>query len=157
MEILPGRPRPIWNRYVARAATARIAIGANPPEDAVYMSSSADGSGQALDGSTRYRMHFDASNLPPVLAFWSVTAYDKDGYFIANSINRYAIGDRDKLNLNPDGSVDLYIQNLSPGQDRESNWLPSGSGSFNLTIRLYWPKLAILQGSWHPPALERLP
>jgi hypothetical protein len=143
--------------YVARAATARIAIGANPPEDAVYMSSSADGSGQALDGSTRYRMHFDAANLPPVLAFWSVTAYDRDGYFIANAINRYAIGDRDKLKLNPDGSLDLYIQNQSPGQDRESNWLPSGAGPFNLTIRLYWPKQAILEGSWHPPALERLP
>jgi hypothetical protein len=143
--------------YVARAATARIAIGANPPEDAVYMSSSADGSGQALDGSTRYRMHFDASNLPPVLAFWSVTAYDRDGYFIANPINRYAIGDRDKLKFNPDGSLDLYIQNQSPGQDRQSNWLPCGAGPFNLTIRLYWPKPAVLDGSWHPPALERLP
>jgi hypothetical protein len=143
--------------YVARAATARIAIGANPPEDAVYMSCSADGSGQALNGSTRYRMHFDASNLPPVLAFWSVTAYDRDGYFIANAINRYAIGDRDKLKLNPDGSLDLYIQNQSPGQDRQSNWLPSGAGPFNLTIRLYWPKQAILEGNWHPPGLERLP
>jgi hypothetical protein len=142
--------------YVARAATARIAIGANPPEDAVYMSSSADASGQPLNGSTRYRMHFDASNLPPVLAFWSVTAYDRDGYFIANPINRYAIGDRDKLKFNPDGSLDLYIQNQSPGQDRESNWLPSGAGPFNLTIRLYWPKHAILEGTWHPPALERL-
>lgn len=143
--------------YVARAATARIAIGANPPEDAVYMSSSADGSAQALDGSTRYRMHFDASNLPPVLAFWSVTAYDKDGYFIANPINRYAIGDRDKLKFNPDGSLDLYIQNQDPGPDLQSNWLPSGAGPFNLTIRLYWPKAAILDGTWRPPALERLP
>jgi len=102
-------------------------------------------------------MHFDASNLPPVLAFWSVTAYDRDGYFIANPINRYAIGDRDKLKFNPDGSLDLYMQNRSPGQDRESNWLPSGAGTFNLRIRLYWPKPAILEGSWHPPALERLP
>lgn len=143
--------------YVARAVTARIAIGANPREDAVYMSSSADGSGQALNGSTRYRMHFDASNLPPVQAFWSVTAYDEDGYFIANPINRYAIGDRDKLKFNPDGSLDLYIQNQDPGQDRQSNWLPSGAGPFNLTIRLYWPRQAILNGSWHPPALERVP
>lgn len=140
--------------YMARAVTARLAIGANPPEDAVYMSSSADGNGQALKGSTRYRMHFDAPNLPPVQAFWSVTAYDKDGYFIANPINRYAIGDRDRLEFNPDGSLDLYIQSEDPGPDRESNWLPSGDGPFNLTIRLYWPKEAILNGSWHPPVLE---
>jgi len=83
--------------YVARAATARIAIGANPPEDAVYMSSEADGSGHSLRGSIGYKMHFDASQLPPVPAFRSVTAYDEGGYFIANPIKRYAIGDRDKL------------------------------------------------------------
>ncbi len=143
--------------YMARAVTARVAIGANPPEDAVYMSSAADGSGQALNGTMRYRMHFDGSSLPPVRAFWSVTAYDKDGYFIANPINRYAIGDRDRLKFNLDGSLDLYIQSTNPGPDRESNWLPAGDGIFNLTIRLYWPKEAILAGSWRPPALELVP
>ena len=143
--------------YMARAVTARVAIGANPPEDAVYMSSSADRAGQSLDGANRYQMHFSASDLPPVNAFWSVTAYDKDGYFIANPLNRYAIGDRDQLNFNTDGSLDLFIQGQSPGADRESNWLPTGDGAFNLTIRLYWPKPAILDGTWHPPALERLP
>ncbi|MGA7521217.1 MAG: DUF1254 domain-containing protein [Acidobacteriaceae bacterium] len=143
--------------YMARAVTARVAIGANPPEDAVYMSSSADGSGQALSGSMRYRMHFDPSSLPPVEAFWSVTAYDRNGYFIANPINRYAIGDRDRLKFNPDGSLDVYIQSRNPGPDHDSNWLPCGDGPFNLTIRLYWPKPAILDGGWHPPALERLP
>ena len=139
--------------YVARAATARIAIGANPPEDAVYMSSEADSRGEPLTGSTRYEMHFDASQLPPVLAFWSVTVYDENGYFIANAIDRYAIGDRDELKFNPDGSLDLYIQNENPGADRTSNWLPSGAGRFNMTIRLYWPEDAILNGTWHPPAL----
>jgi hypothetical protein len=143
--------------YAARAVTARVAIGANPPEDAVYMSSSADNQGHTLNGSNRYRMHFDASILPPVQAFWSITAYDKDGYFIANPINRFAIGDRDHLKFNPDGSLDLYIQSQNPGPERESNWLPSGDGIFNLTIRLYWPKPSILDGSWHPPALENVP
>lgn len=143
--------------YTARAVTARVAIGANPPEDAVYVGTSADNSGQALSGSMRYRMHFDASNLPPVLAFWSVTAYDKDGYFIANPINLHAIGDRDRLKFNPDGSLDLYIQSEDPGPDRHSNWLPCGDGPFNLMLRLYWPKPVILNGSWHPPALERAP
>jgi hypothetical protein len=143
--------------YVARAVTARIAIGANPPEDAVYMSSEADSSGGSLSGSSGYRMHFDASELPPVRAFWSVTAYDESGYFIPNPIDRYAIGDRDKLKFNPDGSLDLYIQSEDPGADRESNWLPSGAGPFNLTIRLYWPKDAILNGTWQPPALVRVP
>ena len=143
--------------YISRAITARLAIGANPPEDAVYTSAFADSAGQALNGSMRYRMHFDKGQLPSVRAFWSLTAYDKDGYFIANAIHRYAIGDRDPLKFNPDGSLDLYIQAQIPGAERESNWLPSGDGPFNLTIRLYWPDEAILKGTWQPPAVERMP
>jgi len=142
--------------YMARAITARIAIGANPAEDAVYMSNSTDADGQPMNGSIRYRMHFAASELPPVQAFWSVTGYDKDGYFIANPINRYAIGDRDKLEFNADGSLDLWIQAEDPGPEHRSNWLPCGDGIFNLTIRLYWPAPTILDGSWHPPVVERL-
>ena len=93
----------------------------------------------------------------PVRAFWSVTAYDKEGYFIANTMNRYAIGDRDKLKFNPDGSLDLYIQDQNPGADLEANWLPSGDGIFNLTMRLYWPEPSILDGSWQPPTVEKIP
>jgi hypothetical protein len=143
--------------YSARAITARVAVGANPPEDAVYISDSTDAGGTPLNGSMRYRMHFRAGQLPPVRAFWSVTVYDKDGYFIANPVNRYAIGDRDKLKVNPDGSLDLYIQNQNPGAGHETNWLPSGDGIFNMTMRLYWPEDAILNGGWQPPAVERIP
>ena len=143
--------------YMARAAIARFAIGANPPEDAIYLNSSADGAGQLLSGSMRYRMHFDKAVLPPVRAFWSLSAYDNHGYFIANPIHRYAIGDRDPLKFNPDGSLDIYFQGQNPGPEKESNWLPSGDGTFNLTIRLYWPEEAILNGTWHPPTLERIP
>jgi hypothetical protein len=143
--------------YLGRAGTARLGLGANPPEDAIYINSTADGAGQPLNGAVQYRMHFEKTGLPPVRAFWSVTAYDQDGYFIANPIGRYAIGDRDSLKFNPDGSLDLYIQSQSPGADQESNWLPSGAGPFNLTIRLYWPDEAIIDGSWRPPALQSVP
>jgi hypothetical protein len=143
--------------YFSRAATARLGLGANPPEDAIYINSTSDAAGDLLNGSMRYRMHFDKNELPPVRAFWSITAYDADGYFIPNAINRYAIGDRDALNFNPDGSLDLFIQAQDPGADHTHNWLPCGIGPFNLTIRLYWPEDPILKGNWHPPALERLP
>jgi len=143
--------------YMARAAIARFGLGANPPEDAIYLNCSADGVGQPLNGSSRYRVHFDKGSLPPVRAFWSLTAYDQEGYFIKNPFNRYVIGDRDPLKINPDGSLNIYIQAQTPGPDRESNWLPSGEGPFNLTARLYWPEDAILSGAWHPPVPERIP
>jgi hypothetical protein len=54
--------------------------------------------------------------LPPVDVFWSVTAYDAEGYFIPNPLSPQAIGDRDKLVLNPDGSLDLYLQAESTGR-----------------------------------------
>jgi hypothetical protein len=144
--------------HLARAGTARIGLVANPPEDAIYINKLRRWRWPTPKWrQKRYRMHFEKTSLPPVRAFWSVTAYDEGGYFIPNAIDRYAIGDRDVLNLNPDGSHDLYIQSQTPGPDDESNWLPSGAGPFNLTIRLYWPEEPILNGSWQPPALERLP
>lgn len=139
--------------YRARAQVARIGLGANPPEDAVYMHCQRDSNGQALDGAKAYRVHFDAGKLPPVKAFWSLTVYSPDGYFVKNPINRFAIGDRDALKKNADGSVDIYIQHVAPGGDRDANWLPSPEGEFNLSLRMYWPGDEILKGAWVPPAV----
>ena len=132
---------------------ARIGLGANPPEDAVYLNCNRTASGQTLDGGNAYRIHFDKDKLPPVRAFWSITMYSQDGYFVKNPINRFAIGDRDALKRNADGSIDIYLQPSSPGADRESNWLPSQAGIFNLSLRLYWPGDEILKGKWIPPAV----
>ena len=103
-------------------------------------------------------MHFSKDDLPPVDAFWSLTMYDAEGFPVANAINRFAIGDRDALKYNSDGSLDLFIQHDDPGGDRTANWLPAPSaGALGLTMRLYAPKPAVLDGSWTPPPLRRLP
>jgi hypothetical protein len=139
--------------YAARAFVARIGLGANPPEDAVYMHCDLDSTGKKLDGSHRYVIHFAKDELPSVHAFWSVTMYGPDGYFVHNPINRFAIGDRDPLMKRSDGSIDLYIQHDSPAQDKAANWLPAPAGDFNLSLRLYWPEEAILNHKWVPPAV----
>ncbi len=113
--------------YAYRAAIANCCFGENLPQDAVYPSLSVDSEGRPLDGTHKYVLHFQKGKLPPVDAFWSVTAYDPDGYFIPNALNRQALGDRDKLRFNTDGSLDLYIQADSPGKNREANWLPVGA------------------------------
>jgi hypothetical protein len=143
--------------YKLRAVVAMIGLGANLPADATYPSARVDATGQALDGRHRYRLHFKASELPPVNAFWSVTAYGADDFLIDNPLHRHALGDRDPLTHNPDGSLDLWVQAQPPPSSLNSNWLPvQADGAFLLNARLYWPQPSALNGSWGMPALERL-
>jgi hypothetical protein len=142
--------------YPYRAAIALCCLGENLPQDAVYPSLSVDRDGQPLDGNGKYVLHFDKGKFPPVDAFWSVTAYDTDGYFIPNALNRLALGDRDKLVTGVDGSLDLYIQADSPGGDKEANWLPVAKRPFTLLMRLYWPKPEFFAGSWTPPPVQKI-
>jgi hypothetical protein len=143
--------------YTFRAVIAYYGLGYNLPQDAVYPSVANDSEGRPLNGNSTYVIHFDKGKLPPVGAFWSVTAYDAGGYFMPNAIDRQAIGDRDKLAFNADGSLDLLLQADSPGKEKEGNWLPVAKGApFNLLLRLYWPKAEILDGMWTPPAVQRV-
>jgi hypothetical protein len=138
--------------YDARANVARQGLGALPPEEAVYFSC-CQRAAAALHGGQAYTLHFAKEQFPPVRAFWSLTLYGEDGYFIANPIHRFAIGDRDALKFNADGSLDLYIQRDAPGADRDGNWLPAPEGAFNLTLRLYWPREQVASGHWVPPPI----
>jgi hypothetical protein len=140
--------------YAMRAITSYIGLGANLPADAVYPSTYVDSTGAPLDAANSYTLHFAKDQMPPVRAFWSLTAYDPQGYFINNSINRYAVRG-ENLQSNADGSIDIYIQSNSPGSQNEGNWLPApASGLFNLLLRLYWPENSVLNGSWIPPPVE---
>ena len=142
--------------YVNRAAVNWMGYGANLPEDALYPTARVDADGQPLNGANKYVIHFDKDKLPPVKAFWSLTMYDEKQIMVKNPINRYAIGDRSNMKLNADGSLDIYIQNESPGKDKESNWLPAPQGEFNVMMRLYWPDESILKGTWLPPAIKKI-
>jgi hypothetical protein len=143
------------NAYLRRAVVAMVGLGANPPEDAVYPLLVSDADGRPLSGENDYVIHFDADKLPPVDAFWSVTMYDAEGYQVANEINRFAIGDRDALQYNPDGSVDLYLQHTNPGAHGQANWLPAPPGPLGVTMRLYAPRREVIDGKWHPPPVRR--
>ena len=144
--------------YNTRAAVAMVGLGANLPEDALYPNTALDHQGQALNGKHRYRLHFAANALPPVKAFWSITAYGADEFLIDNPMQRFAIGDRDPLVFNADGSLDLWVQATPPSQkEAASNWLPVQMGApFLLNARLYWPEDKALNGQWKMPVVERL-
>lgn len=145
--------------YLNRAFITAIGLGANRIQDAVYPTSLKGADGSDYNGASKYVMHFPKGQLPPTEGFWSITMYDANYFFVANPINRYSISARQNLKANADGSVDLYIQNQSPGADKESNWLPAPAGKFILMLRMYWPTEtppSIIDGSWKPPAAKKV-
>jgi hypothetical protein len=142
---------------LTRAVVAQTGWGANVPQEAVYAHSGSDASGTPYSGAHRYVLHFPRGGFPPVDAFWSVTMYGPDRFFIANPINRYAVGDRTAgLQFGTDGSLDIYIQH-DPPVGHESNWLPAPAGRFTLTLRLYLPKASVLDGHYDYPKVQATP
>jgi hypothetical protein len=140
--------------YDLRTMISIIGLGCNLNADACYPNCQVDVNGEKLDGSKKYIIHFDKGQAPPANAFWSITMYGADEFLVPNPINRFAIGDRDHLKYNKDGSLDLYIQKDSPGKDKEANWLPSSPTRFSLTMRMYWPKDEFLNGTWKIPGVR---
>ena len=143
------------NYYLKRAIVTQIGLGANLPEDAIYPINLFDSTRQPLDGANKYTIHFDKGATPPADAFWSITLYDKEGFQVANSLNRFAVSSWMPFKYNGDGSLDLYFQSESPGADMEANWLPAPKGPFNLTMRLYAPRSEALTGKWNPPPVVK--
>ncbi len=144
------------NYYLKRAIVAQLGLGANLPGDAIYPINLTDESGKPLDGANKYTIHFDKGATPPTDAFWSITLYDLAGFQVANPINRFAVSSWMPFEFNPDGSLDLYFQNESPGAAKEANWLPAPKGPFNLTMRIYAPRSEALTGKWNPPVMSRV-
>ena len=144
--------------YRNRALITYYGLGANRPQDAVYPTSEGPDILKKYSGANKYVARFEKGSFPPVNGFWSITMYDKNYFFVPNPINRYTVSGRNKFKANADGSVDLYIQNESPGKDKESNWLPAPKDEFVLMMRLYWPKEtppSILDGTWKPPEVKQ--
>ena len=149
--------------WLLRAAGAKGGIYGNIAEEATYPYTKTLADGATLNGSkNNYTLTFPAGQFPPVNAFWSVTMYDgKTQLLIKNPINRYLINSPmlSGMKKNADGSLTLYIQNKSPGTDKEFNWLPAPRDDIYLVMRLYWPKTeppSVLppgNGTWKPPTI----
>jgi len=149
--------------WLLRAAAARAGIYGLDAEEATYPMTRNTADGGVLDGSShKYTLTFAKGDLPPVNAFWSVTMYDgKSQFLVANPIDRYLINSTmlNDFRWNADGSLTLYIQKNSPGNDKEANWLPAPDGPIYMVMRLYWPKdtppsiLPPGKGTWKTPAV----
>ena len=144
--------------YLDRMGGAVVGIYGNTKEEAIYPAYSVDSDNQPLKGANRYTLHFPPGQLPPANAFWSLTMYELPASLLyANALDRYLINSPmlPTLKRDADGGVTLFVQNESPGGDREANWLPAPKGPFFMTLRLYLPKPEALDGRWKAPSPQR--
>jgi hypothetical protein len=143
--------------YLSRAAVAKSNMYVNRPDETKYFYNGDDSQGGQFNGQNSYAMTFAKGQVPPVRGFWSLTLYNDLHLFSANPLGRYSLGTKNKtLQYNADGSLTLYAGAKSPGKDKESNWLPAPNDTFSLFMRAYWPDQAILDGTWHPPAVVKV-
>jgi hypothetical protein len=147
------------NNYLYRMAAGALGIYGNSKQEAMYPVYGVDSGGHTLDGASRYTLHFAPGQLPPVNAFWSLTMYEMPAsLLVANPLNRYLLNSPmlPQFKRDADGGITLYVQNASPGADKEANWLPAPKGPFVAVMRLYWPKPEALEGTWKQPSMRRM-
>ncbi len=144
--------------YFTRTAVAKSNIMVNSPNETKYFYQDLDADGVRLNSANRYAVTFAKGATPPVNGFWSLSIYNEHHFFIANPINRFSVGTKNKdLKLAADGSLTIHVQAEAPSDpDRRANWLPAPKGDFSLYVRSYWPKAAITEGSWTPPPVLKV-
>jgi hypothetical protein len=146
--------------YLQRASVWMGGPLANVPEESFYPTAVMGADGQPLNSHEHnYVIHFREDEIPPADGFWSLTMYDREsGMLVKNLIERYSIGNRSHdLQLGPDGSLTIYIQQRPPETQEQSNWLPAPDGPFYVTLRLYGPRSSVLDGKWTPPPIQLAP
>ncbi len=118
--------------------------GGNPRNAALYIGVEPEKN----DGKTAYRLTVE--NVP-VDGFWSVSVYNKEGYFEKNEQNLYTVNNV-TAKPNADGSVTIQFG----GEQSGPNWLPIMPG-WNYVVRLYRPQESLLNGTWKFPEAQPIP
>lgn len=157
---LIGSRQALGTNYLYRMAGATNGIYGNDAAEAMYPIFRLDSAGTTLNGANKYTYRFAPGQLPPVKGFWSITMYRlPQSLLVANPIDRYLINSPmlPDLKRDADGGYTFYVQQESPGPDKESNWLPAPDGPFVLIERLYWPEEAAIDGTWKAPLPQRVP
>ena len=116
--------------------------GLNPREAAIYFTGYPDRN----DGSTAHQMILHDM---PVDGFWSISVYNKDGFFEKNARDAYSLNDVTSRK-SEDGSICIRFGGSEEGSP---NWLPITEG-WNYSLRLYRPRQEVIDGRWVAPEPE---
>jgi hypothetical protein len=115
--------------------------GGNPPTAALY----AGAVPEKNDGKTVYRLTVKDV---PVDGFWSISVYNKDGYFEKNARDAYTVNNV-TAKPNADGSVTVHFG----GDGSAPNTLAIMPG-WNYVVRMYRPRKEILDATWKFPEAQ---
>ena len=105
-----------------------------------------------------YVIRMTKAELPPAIAFWSLTLYDtKEGFFIPNKQKKYSVGANAGMKLNAKGGIDVYVAAEQPRGVPAENWLPITRGDLGigLIMRVYQPDLEKMK-TWKAPMAEMI-
>ncbi|MFT5211491.1 MAG: hypothetical protein ACI9CE_003230 [Flavobacterium sp.] len=137
-----------------RAAGAKFGLGGHQAIENRSYTAESDSEGNRPDGARPLQLKFEATNMPPCNAFWSLTAYGQDLYLVKNEIDRWSISDRTPgLVYGEDGSLTIHISAARPSNI--ANWLPVPNGPYLMGMRVYEGHKAVIACEWFPPSLTR--
>lgn len=154
-----GTREDLKNNYLNRAAGIVLGGNAQPKQEVIYPVIAVDAEGKPLNGGNKYTIRYPGNDLPPAKFFWSLTMYGfPSRLLVANPINRYLLNTPMLPNWvkDDDGGYTFYIQNESPGKDKEANWLPAPKDGFYMVMRLYGPSKEAQDGIWKAPRPTRV-
>ena len=120
-----------------------------------YLGTFFDGNGQLLNGSNNYHLHVPKN--VPVSQFWSLTVYNSKTSGLFLNMNRPSLDSfTENLQVNSDGSVDLYMGHAAPsGMESNLIKIPNGKGWFPW-FRFYGPEQSLFNKSWKMPDIEKV-
>ena len=123
----------------------------NEQAGTVYLAPVADSDGRPLEPGKTYKLNVPANT--PARQFWSLTVYDYANWaLIPNPTARSGLSsfNKERMNVNNDGSVDLYFGPEAPS-GLESNWIPTMGKKPYVWFRLYGPDTAFWDKSFKLP------
>jgi len=122
-------------------------------EGQFYLMAIDDKEGQSLDGGKTYRLNVPAN--APVRQYWSATLYDRTTHALIREMPHAGRSSQSPgLQINADGSVDLYFGPKAPA-GKESNWTPTDpDGEFEILFRFYGPLPPLFNKTWVLPDIE---
>jgi hypothetical protein len=101
----------------------------------LFAATDRDSQGARLDGGERYTVMLPKHGTQDAEGSWCLSILASDRVLAPQRCQGPGVG-TDSMNLarNADGSLTIYVQPDSPGEDKEANWLRAPSGGFDLIL-----------------------